>query len=91
MKSILLVKKFLGLVEMTSGLVNASFSCLPERQAVKMISLHPDSCCFKIGADCEQSLRSRRKWVEKGEVNLFFLHLLSFLLGLLVLHSPAKP
>ena len=28
-KSILLVKKFLGLVEMTSGLVNASFS-LPE-------------------------------------------------------------
>ena len=36
MKSILLVKKFLGLVEMTSGLVNASFS-LPEWQAVKMI------------------------------------------------------
>ena len=29
MRSILLVKKFLGLVEMTSGLVNASFS-LPE-------------------------------------------------------------
>ena len=36
MKSILLVKKRLGLVEMTSGLVNASFS-LPEWQAVKMI------------------------------------------------------
>ena len=36
MKSILLVKKFRGLVEMTSGLVNASFS-LPEWQAVKMI------------------------------------------------------
>ena len=35
MKSILLVKKFLGLVEMTSGLVNASFS-LPEWQAVKL-------------------------------------------------------
>jgi len=35
-KSILLVKKFLGLVEMTSGLVNASFS-LPEWQAVGMI------------------------------------------------------
>ena len=32
MKSILLVKKFLGLVEMRSGLVNASF-CLPEWQA----------------------------------------------------------
>ena len=35
-KSILLVKTFLGLVEMMSGLVNASFS-LPEWQAVKMI------------------------------------------------------
>ena len=40
MTSILLVKKFLGLVEMMSGLVNASFS-LPEWQAVKF-SLHPD-------------------------------------------------
>ena len=36
MKSILLVKKLLGLVEITSGLVNASFS-LPEWRAVKMI------------------------------------------------------
>ena len=36
MKSILLVKKLLGLVEMTFGLVNASFS-LPEWQAVKMV------------------------------------------------------
>ena len=34
MKSILLVKKFLGLVEIMSGLVNASFS-LPEWQAIK--------------------------------------------------------
>ena len=41
MKSILLVKKLLGLVEMKSGLVNSSFS-LPEWQAVKMIFLHPD-------------------------------------------------
>ena len=40
MKSILLVKKLLGLVEMTSGLVNASFS-LPERQAVEMIFFAP--------------------------------------------------
>ena len=41
MKSILLVKKLLGLVEMMSGPVNASLS-LPEWQAVKMIfSLHP--------------------------------------------------
>ena len=36
MRSILLFKKLLGLVEMTSGLVNVSFS-LPEWQAVKMI------------------------------------------------------
>ena len=40
MKLILLVKKFLGLVEMTSGLVNASFS-LPKWQAVKMIFFAP--------------------------------------------------
>ena len=40
MKSILLVKMFLGLVEMTSGLVNASFS-LPKWQAVKMIFFEP--------------------------------------------------
>ena len=40
MKSILLVKKFLGLAEMTSGLVTASFS-LPEGQAVKMIFFAP--------------------------------------------------
>ena len=40
MKSILLVKKFLGLVEMTSGLVNAS-SSLPEWQALKMIFFAP--------------------------------------------------
>ena len=47
MKSILLVKKLLGLVEMMSGLVemmsglvNASFS-LPEWQAVKMIFFAP--------------------------------------------------
>ena len=36
MKSILPVKKVLGLVEMMAGLVNASFS-MPEWQAVKMI------------------------------------------------------
>ena len=39
-KSILLDEKLLGLVEMTSGLVNASFS-LPEWQAVKMIFFAP--------------------------------------------------
>ena len=40
MKSILLVKKLLGLVEMMSGLVNASFS-LPEWQAVKITFFAP--------------------------------------------------
>ena len=39
-KTILLVKKYLGLVEMTSGLVNAGFS-LPKWQAVKMIFFAP--------------------------------------------------
>ena len=42
MKSILLVKKLLGLVEMTTGLINTSFS-LPKRQPVKMIFFAP---CF---------------------------------------------
>ena len=40
MKSIVLVKKILGLVEMTSGLVNANFS-LPECHAVKMLFFAP--------------------------------------------------
>ena len=42
-KSILPVKRFLGLVKMTSGLVNASFS-LPEWQAVKMVFFAPCVC-----------------------------------------------
>ena len=40
MKSILLIKKLLGLVKMTSRVVDASFS-LPDWQAVKMIFFHP--------------------------------------------------
>ena len=40
MKLILVVKKLLGLVEMTNGLVNASFR-LPKRQAVQMIFFAP--------------------------------------------------
>ena len=36
----MLVKQFLGLVEMTSGLVNTSFS-LPEWKAVKMVFFAP--------------------------------------------------
>ena len=39
-KSILLIEMFLGLVEMTFGLVYASFS-LPEWQALKMTFLAP--------------------------------------------------
>ena len=40
MKSILLIKKLLGLVKLMSGLVNASFS-LPEWKAEKMIFFAP--------------------------------------------------
>ena len=40
MKSILFIKKIGGLVEMTFGLINASFS-LPKWQAVKMTFLAP--------------------------------------------------
>ena len=50
MKSILLVLKGLGLFEMTSGLVNASFSS-PERQAVKMIFFAP---CTGSHTDIQQ-------------------------------------
>ena len=45
-KSILLVKKRLGLVEMTSGPVSASFS-LPE-QAVKMIFFAPWGSPYEV-------------------------------------------
>ena len=45
MKSILLVRKLLGLVEMTFGLVNASFS-LPKWQAAKMIFFAPCMMSF---------------------------------------------
>ena len=47
MKAILLLKKLLGLVEMKSVLVNASFS-LPERQAVKMSFLAPCLAYFSF-------------------------------------------
>ena len=40
-------KKVLGLVEMTSGLVNASFS-LPKWQAVKMIFFAPCTCGIQL-------------------------------------------
>ena len=46
-KSILLVKKLSGLVEMTSGLVDASFS-LPKWQAVNMIFFVPCRVSFII-------------------------------------------
>ena len=53
MKSILLSKKLLGLVKMTSGLVNASFS-LREWQAVKMIFFAPcDYDDFFLHSDME--------------------------------------
>ena len=49
MKSILLIKKLLGLVEMMSGLVNANFN-LPEWKAVKMIFFAP--CCIMQLVSC---------------------------------------
>ena len=45
-KSILLIKKIEGLVEMTFGLINASFS-LPKLQAVKMTFFAPWEIKFK--------------------------------------------
>ena len=51
MKSILLVKKRLGLVKMMSGLVNASFS-LPEWLAVKMIFFAPFPSAM-LRCDCK--------------------------------------
>ena len=56
MKSILFVKKRLGLVEMTSGLVNASFS-LPEWQAVKMTFFAP---CLSEDFNCHCDLNGVR-------------------------------
>ena len=51
MKSILLIKKLLGLVEMTSGLVNASFN-LPKWQAVKMIFFAPWTMILSKICEC---------------------------------------
>ena len=64
MKSILLVKKFLGLVEMTSGLVNASFS-LPEWQAVKRFSLHPAMVAKFLDDNKREFLQWRRRTAKK--------------------------
>ena len=50
MKSILLIKKIGGLVEMTFGSVNASFS-LPEWQAVKN-----DFLCTLAGIKCNSPM-----------------------------------
>ena len=59
-KSILLVKKFLGPVEMTPGLVNASFS-LPEWQAVsQMIFFAP--CPLFLYYSAELNLTSETKF-----------------------------
>jgi len=46
------MKKLLGLVEMMSGLVNASFS-LPEWQAVKTISLQPAFANGEFNKTCQ--------------------------------------
>ena len=70
MKSILLIKTFLGLVEMTSGLVNVSFS-LPEWQAVKMIFFAP---CFRIRF---LPLFQCKKSTSKGDFSLAYRHVVT--------------
>ena len=57
MKSVLLVKKFLQLVEMTSGLVNASFS-FPEWQAVNK----NDCLCTLAHPDCSTIYEDFNFW-----------------------------
>ena len=60
-KSILPIKKLLGLVEMTSGLVNASLS-LPEWKAIKMIFFAPwNRVLYKVPSDnrCNSTIQCR--------------------------------
>ena len=64
MKAILPVKKLLGLVEMTSGLVNASFT-LPEWKAVKMIFFAPWGVSYKFFIISEHLLHKRHLF-ERG-------------------------
>ena len=64
-KSILLIKMFLGLAEMTFGLVNASFS-LPEWQALKKTFFAPWKCCvtnamIEAQPDCRYDKRFLQK------------------------------
>ena len=59
-KSILLTKMFLGLVEMTVGLVSASFS-LPEWQALKMTFFAPCVCTTYCKEFCESIWRRLEK------------------------------
>ena len=49
MKSILPIKMFLGLVEMTFGLVYSRFS-LPEWQGLKMTFFAPRHCLMRFAA-----------------------------------------
>ena len=60
MKSILLVKKFLGPVKMMSGLVNASFS-LPEWQAVSQMIFFSPCPFFFFCYSAEFNLMSETK------------------------------
>ena len=67
MKSILLIKKFGGLVEMTFGLVNVSFS-LPEWQAVKTLSLHSEKGLPGLFPSRKRVLNVRLKGTECSEL-----------------------
>ena len=73
-KLILLDEKLLGLVEMMSGLVNASFS-LPEWQAVKMVFFAP----------CKTRLSAKTFWVKMKFICMRiqkYFHIISLALGL---------
>ena len=74
MQLILLDEKLLGLVEMMSGLVNASFS-LPEWQAVKMGFFAP--CKTRLSA---KTFRVKMKFICM-RIKKYF-HIISLALGL---------
>ena len=84
MKSILLFKELLGLVEMTSGLVNVRFS-LPEWQAVKMIFFAPRLCLvsyhhtYHLNCTCSSCNTPHLRSFEKEIHSICRFHLASSL------------
>ena len=66
-KSILPIKKFLRLVEMTFGLVNASFS-LPKRQGEKLTFFAP---CFIFNSSQKKKLTLASANLSSADIFLF--------------------